>query len=138
MGGLVPQSEGKTERTATWIGVEVILVLIILCLAASVAGVLVFRPLIQAEIGKNAALDMILSASVPTDPGETCGRIVSYASEANQAVARWRVDPINQTGDYLITVNIQRGAETAVFHWNVDTQTGSISSQETRSICQLP
>ncbi len=116
---------------------EAALILVSLCLAASILGVL-FRPLVQAEIGKTRALDLIPAARVPAVPGETCGRIVSYASEANGARARRRAGPTGQTADYLITVNIQRGAEVAVFHWNVDTQTGTITSQKSRSICQLP
>ena len=138
MGGLEAQSDTKPEKNAIWTGVEVILVLVILCMLVSIAGVLFLRPVVQAEIEKTQALNLILAAPVPAAAEETCGYIVNQASQANGATSHWQVDPLNAPGTYRITVSIQRGADSAVFHWNVDTQAGTITSQESRSICQLP
>ena len=138
MGSLAPRSEGKIENSAIWTGIEVILILVIICMLAAVAGTLVLPPLIHTQIEKTRALDMIRAAPVPAVPGYTCGSLIDNASQENQASATWKVDASDQRGTYLISVNIHRGADSALFHWAVDTQTGTITARESPSICQLP
>ncbi len=138
MGTLAPRTTGGMQRQVLGIAIEVVLVLTILCLLLAITGIFLVIPIARAEVDKAQVLDLILSAPVPTVPGQTCGALVRNASQATAATAHWEVTHLDKMQSYLVTVTIQRGSESAVFHWTVDPATQRIISLEKRSICDLP
>jgi hypothetical protein len=138
MGTLTPRKTGAIEKEALGTAIEGILVLVIFCLLLAVASAILVKPAVQAELERARVLDLILSAPVPTVPGQTCGALVHNASQANAATAHWEVAHPDGIQPFLVTVTIQRGPDSAVFHWTVDPATRRIISLEKRSICNLP
>ncbi len=138
MGTLAPRGSGAMVKTALGVALEGALILGILGLILALGGVLLLRPAVQPELDKTRALDLLLAAPVPSVPGETCGSLVRNASLENGAKAHWDVTHWDGLKPYLVSVTIERGADSAVFHWTVDLATQRILSLETRSICNLP
>jgi hypothetical protein len=138
MSAITPRKTGTMEKQAIGTVIELVLILMVVCLLASIAGFFLLRPAIQPKVEETRALDMLLGSPVPAAPGETCGSLVMAVSRENNASAHWEVDHPDGLQPYLVTVNIQRGADTTVFHWTVDPDHQTISSLEERTICPLP